>query len=196
MGTTVSEYKLAAVALAGGKAVRMEGLDKGLQQYKGRSLVCWTLDCLQSLTQDIVLSCNRNKEVYANLGYPTCADLHASERGPLAGIESAMHYFGARCTHLLVLPCDTPDISDEHLKLMLNASRTEPQSVVVLKSPEGTQYLHAIIPVEYYSKLELFLAQGKRAVRHWYQTLPVLEVKTTQSLPNLNYQHQLTDSAA
>lgn len=196
MHTTDEEYRLASVLLAGGKGQRMGGLEKGLQNYRGRPMIEWALDSVKTLIDDVVISCNQNKMVYLDRGFPVCSDLLPIDRGPLAGFESAMHYFGARFSHLLVLPCDTPSIKQEHLTALISASMANPENIVVLKSAEGTEYLHAVIPMIYASSLSRYLDRGDRAVKRWYSNLPVTVVPINDSLTNINYLEQLSESAA
>ena len=51
--------------LAGGRGQRMGGQDKGLVEWQGRPLIAWLHETVQPLTDDLLLSCNRNRARYS-----------------------------------------------------------------------------------------------------------------------------------
>src|SRR5690606_7670207 len=51
--------------LAGGRGQRMGGADKGLLEWQGRPLIAWLHDLVRPLSDDLIISCNRNSERYA-----------------------------------------------------------------------------------------------------------------------------------
>jgi molybdopterin-guanine dinucleotide biosynthesis protein A len=53
---------ITGVVLAGGKARRMGGEDKGLMCYRGRPLVAPALDALCLATGTVLINANRNRE--------------------------------------------------------------------------------------------------------------------------------------
>ncbi|MGV2834552.1 NTP transferase domain-containing protein, partial [Pseudomonas shirazensis] len=50
--------------LAGGRGARMGGRDKGLLEWRGEPLVAHVQRVVRPLTDDVVISCNRNQELY------------------------------------------------------------------------------------------------------------------------------------
>lgn len=60
--------KISAVILAGGKARRMGGVDKGLQLYQGTPLFMHCYRRLRGQVAEISLNANRNQAVYAQSG--------------------------------------------------------------------------------------------------------------------------------
>jgi molybdopterin-guanine dinucleotide biosynthesis protein A len=52
--------------LSGGRGQRMGGRDKGLLDWRGRPLIAWLHDLTRPLSDDLIISCNRNTERYAS----------------------------------------------------------------------------------------------------------------------------------
>jgi molybdopterin-guanine dinucleotide biosynthesis protein A len=96
---------LSAVILAGGEGRRMGGVDKGLVVYHHRPLIEWVLHALPPEVSQIVISCNRNLDVYAAYG-DTVSDAPSQDRyaGALAGIRAGLA--NCRAEWVIVSPCD------------------------------------------------------------------------------------------
>lgn len=92
--------------LSGGRGLRMGGRDKGLLEWQGRPLIAWLHDLTRPLSDDLIISCNRNTEHYARYADQLVADQDQNFQGPLAGIRAGMA--AARHEQMLVLPCDAP----------------------------------------------------------------------------------------
>lgn len=103
------------VMLAGGRAQRMGGGDKGLRDLAGTPVLRHVLDRARRWTDRIVLSANDDPARFGQLdwlaGIPVLADGVPDRPGPLAGILAGMDWaadHAADRTHILSLPCDTP----------------------------------------------------------------------------------------
>ena len=94
------------VILAGGRATRMGGEDKGLVLLRDRPMIQWVLDRLSSQVSKILISANRNKTQYAELGYGIVSDNSSDFQGPLAGIAAALAQTDT--PWLVSVPCDSP----------------------------------------------------------------------------------------
>ena len=66
--------KISAIILAGGQASRMNHANKGLKTYRNNPLVSYVINSIASQVDDIVISANRDIEVYQQYGYPVIAD--------------------------------------------------------------------------------------------------------------------------
>ena len=62
------------VVLAGGRARRMNGQDKGLILLAGRPLAAWALAALAPQVTMTLISANRHFDQYAALGAPVVTD--------------------------------------------------------------------------------------------------------------------------
>lgn len=165
-------HRLAGVVLAGGQGSRMGGQDKGLLSFREAPMISWTLQQVRPVVDQLLISCNRNEHLYAGFGETLVGDRKAGFGGPLAGVEAALAELDADVSHLLVLPCDTPLVSQQVLGLLVRHARLYPGHIVFLKTGAREHYLHAIIPACYRAALEQWLASGQGAVGRWYRQLP------------------------
>lgn len=101
---------ITGVVLAGGKASRMGGVDKGLQVLNGIPLWQHVAQRLSKQVSSLAVSANKNLGVYQASGYPVYSDLLSDYPGPLAGMLSVMQQCDAEW--FLFCPCDTPFIPD------------------------------------------------------------------------------------
>ena len=102
---------ITGLILAGGRARRMGGQDKGLIPLAGRPLIAWVIAALTPQVGRILINANRNQAAYAAFCHPVIGDEAggaelAGFQGPLAGIAAAMTR--AETPWLLTLPCDAP----------------------------------------------------------------------------------------
>lgn len=157
--------RVAAVVLAGGQGRRMGGADKGLVEYRGRPLVEWVLAALAPQVDELVVSANRNLEVYAAFGYRVLPDTLPDYPGPLAGVLAALE--GVRADWLLVAPCDTPHLPSDLAARLLAAARQENAVLAVAADPVRVHHSCFIVRCDQRDHLAAYLARGERAVRHW-----------------------------
>lgn len=97
---------ITGVVLAGGKATRMGGKDKGLVVVNGKPLWKHVADRLLPQVSRIVISANRHPDIYQESGMPVIADTVTGYPGPLAGMLSVMQQIPGEW--FLFCPCDTP----------------------------------------------------------------------------------------
>ena len=98
---------ITGIILAGGRATRMGGEDKGLVLVAGIPLYQHVLARLQPQVGPIAISANRNQARYQESGLPTIGDLTTDFSGPLAGILAGLRY--AATEWVVFVPCDVPD---------------------------------------------------------------------------------------
>ena len=161
-----AQNKVSGVVLAGGLARRMQQQDKGLVLFNGRPLVSYALAALQPLVDEILISANRNQEVYGRFGYPVLGDNRPGFDGPLAGILAAMQ--SARNSWLLVTPCDSPLLNSWHLERLLLGLQA---GVDVATAFDGER-LHPVfmaLKCELQPNLQHYLQSGERKLQVWLQ---------------------------
>lgn len=149
--------------LAGGRGQRMGGQDKGLVEWHGKPLVAWPHRIARQLTDDLLVSCNRNQLSYAAFADRLVADDEADFPGPLAGIRAGLAV--ARHRWLIVLPCDAPLIDEALITDLYEKARAEPDIPVMTR--RGTQWepLFCIIPVTLANTIENAWQFGERSNR-------------------------------
>ncbi len=158
--------KITGVVLAGGRAQRMGGKDKGLVVYRGRPLVARALAALRQVTETILINANRNQTEYAGFGYPVLPDPTDSFDGPLAGLLCAMQ--AAQTDFVLSVPCDCPQL-DGNLLRRLHAAlmATAGAEICVAHDGKRMQPLFLIAQRCLASDLSAYLASGQRKVETW-----------------------------
>lgn len=190
---TTERSKISAVILAGGRAQRMGGVDKGLELLDGHPLISWVLECIAPQVDEILISANRNLEQYGHFGYPVLPDPSPDFQGPLAGLRRAM----SETTHALVLcvPCDTPFLPDdlvEQLTIALEKSGSD------LAFPICAGRAHRAVCLcrrNLLPSLENFLDQGGRRVGDWQSRLQHIEVPfdNEHAFSNINTTDELIE---
>src|ERR1051326_1740787 len=93
---------ITAVVLAGGKAERFAGLDKGLIPVGGRALIKRVVEQLVTQVGQIVIVTNRNQALYASYGYRVVSDALPDHQGPLSGIAAGLA--AIETSHALFVP--------------------------------------------------------------------------------------------
>ncbi|PTS83525.1 molybdenum cofactor guanylyltransferase MobA [Pseudomonas sp. HMWF032] len=170
--------------LAGGRGQRMGGADKGLLDWQGRPLIAWLHERVRPLTDDLLISCNRNAERYAPFADRLVSDEAADYQGPLAGIRAGLRV--ARHANLLILPCDAPQLDNALLQALLSQAG---ERAVVIRQGEFLEPLFSIIPCTLRADLERAWQAGERSPQRWLRSLAPLTIDCLpgdQRLANLN----------
>jgi molybdopterin-guanine dinucleotide biosynthesis protein A len=174
-GSKLESARVAAVILAGGQGRRMGGADKGLIEYQGRPLIEWALAALTPQVDELVISANRNLDIYAAYGHRVLTDTLPDYPGPLAGVLAALGAVTA--DWLLVAPCDTPHLPADLAAHLLGAAQRESVPLAVAADETRVHYGCFLVRTDQRDKLTAFLARGERAVRHWQAGLPSTTVR-------------------
>jgi len=161
----VNAERVAAVILAGGQGRRMGGVDKGLIEYRGRPLIEWAISGLAAQVDQLVISANRNLDVYAAYGLRVLPDTLPDYPGPLAGVLAALDALSA--DWLLVVPCDTPHLPPDLACRLLEAARRANVSLAVAADSARVHHSCFIVRTDQRDGLAAYLDRGERAVRHW-----------------------------
>ncbi len=151
--------------LAGGKATRMNGHDKGLVLWQGQPLISHVLKNLPH--DDIVISCNRNLEFYQQYGR-VITDTTPNFSGPLAGIAAALPV----CQHdwVLVSACDMPCLpADIAVTLWQRVGRN---LIAVAHDGEHLQPLLLLAHKSLADDLQRQVAHGFGSVYKWINSHP------------------------
>lgn len=112
------------VILMGGNSHRM-GKDKAFISYKGQTLLERATALAKQIDEEFYLSVSHNQ--FEKLGHEhRCIIDEISNKGPLAGISSALVYLRE---DILVIPIDMPNITLELLKPLLDSQKTSAYKV-------------------------------------------------------------------
>ena len=166
--------------LAGGRGQRMGGADKGLLDWQGRPLIAWLHELVRPLTDDLLISCNRNAERYAPFADRLVSDDEADFQGPLAGIRAGLR--AARQANVLILPCDAPQLDRQLLEALLSLAG---ERAVVVRQGEFLEPLFSVIPRALHADLEQAWQAGERSPQRWLRSLDPLTVECPLGDPRL-----------
>lgn len=149
--------------LAGGRGQRMGGRDKGLLHWNGRPLIAWLQEVVRPLTDDLLISCNRNHDLYAPFADRLLSDSEPDFPGPLAGIRAGLA--SARHRWLMVLPCDTPLIDRPLLEQMYKHAMEAREQPVMVRRGMQWEPLLCVIPLSLTDAVENAWQNGERSNR-------------------------------
>lgn len=147
--------------LAGGRGQRMGGQDKGLLAWHGRPLIAQLQQTARPFSDELIISCNRNREVYDAYADRLVHDDSDDFPGPLAGIRAGL--LAARHAHLLVLPCDVPGIDAGLIRDLLASAARQPEKPLMLRHGEHWEPLICVIPTALAEAFETAWQQGERS---------------------------------
>lgn len=169
--------------LAGGRGQRMGGQDKGLLEWQGRPLIEHLHALARPLTDDLIISCNRNHDRYAPYADHLVADAETGFQGPLAGILAGLAQ--ARHEHMLVLPCDAPLLDTTLLQDLFSAALAQPQRPVMVRQGEQWEPLFCVIPKLLHEPLLAVWNAGERSPRRALLQLDAQAFPCTTDDPRL-----------
>ena len=154
------------VILAGGRATRMGGVDKGLVVVNERPMIAWVIDLLRPQVVKLLVNANRNLERYREFGCPVIDDGDREFRGPLAGIASGMRAADTR--YVAFAPCDSPLVCGELVSRLHAALSRDGTHVAVAHDGERLQPVFALLERGLLDDLVRYLDGGGRKIDRWY----------------------------
>lgn len=155
--------EVTGVVLAGGRATRMGGKDKGLICLNGMPLFEHVIRKLAPQVNNVVISANRNIEIYQSIGFPVMSDTLPDYPGPLAGMLAAMQKLDSEW--FLFCPCDTPNIPED---LAFKLWEQKGASCAVWTNDgERDHPTIALLHKKLAASLENYLASGERRVMYF-----------------------------
>jgi len=182
--------QLVGVILSGGAGKRMQGADKGLQLYQGKSLLQHAIEGIENQVSSLVICANRNIAQYQAHGYEVIQDKHKNFEGPLAGISAALgHLLDKKnsANYALITSCDTPMVPSDYANRLLN--NIDDKAVAAAHDGVRRQNLHCLIKREVWAELIESFKQGERAVWQWQDCIGLNEVDFSdqaQAFTNFN----------
>jgi len=160
---------LTGVVLAGGRARRMGGEDKGLVTLGGQPMVSHVIERMRPQVHTLVISANRNLERYEEISNcAVIADAVGDFGGPLAGMAAAMD--AATTLFLLTAPCDSPLLIDDIAVRLYTQLAKDNAEISVAHDGERMQPVFALISCNLFGSLMDYLESGQAKIDRWYET--------------------------
>lgn len=169
--------------LSGGRGQRMGGADKGLLAFRGRPLIDALVAVARPLTDDLIISCNRNHPRYLSRADQLVSDEVQDFSGPLAGIRAGMA--AMRHPMLLVLPCDAPLVDCDLLLQMHSLALQHPGRPLMLRRGQQWEPLFCIIPHSLAGELEQAWQAGERSPRRFMLAHDAIALDCAEDDPRL-----------
>lgn len=157
---------ITAVILAGGRATRMGGMDKGLVELAGRPMIAHVLAALAPQVEHVIINANRNLDRYAGFGWPVVPDDDAGFLGPLAGLAAGLR--AAVTPLVLTAPCDCPLLAPDLVARLYSALEQARAEIAVPFDGERLQPVFALVRRELGDSLAAYLAAGDRKIDRWF----------------------------
>ena len=166
---------LTGVILAGGRATRMGGHDKGLIQINNKYLIEYVLDSLCPQVSKLLISANRNQSLYAKISAcPIIADNFDNYQGPLVGIASTLAQ--APTDYVLFVPCDAPLLSSQLAARLYSHLMQTQADVSVAYDGKRLQPTFCLLKRSLLDNLLVFLETGKRSIHGFLRQQALISV--------------------
>ena len=166
----VSPAGITGLILAGGRATRMGGVDKGLQLHQGQALAWHALQRLQPQVGQVLINANRNLAAYESMGAAVWPDALPDFPGPLAGFLAGLAH--CETPWLVTVPCDTPHFPVDLVARLAQAAHQADAEVAMAATREadGTvqvQPVFCLLRASLLESLVRFTAGGQRKIDKW-----------------------------
>jgi molybdopterin-guanine dinucleotide biosynthesis protein A len=156
---------ISGIILAGGKGRRMDGLDKGMVEFRNMPLIEHVLHRIAPQVDALMINANRNFDFYAASGLPVVPDERLDFAGPLAGIEASLSK--APTPLALIVPCDTPFLPTDLVTRMIDVMHKEQADVVIPDDGEREQPLICLMKTSLKESISRVLDANSPKVRDW-----------------------------
>ncbi|MFT3821589.1 MAG: molybdenum cofactor guanylyltransferase MobA [Rubrivivax sp.] len=161
--------RITGLVLAGGRASRMGGVDKGLQSHRGLPLALHALRRLQPQVGPAMINANRNLAAYESMGVPVWPDPVAGYPGPLAGLLAGLEH--CKTPWLVTVPCDTPNFPADLVDRLAAAAAAGDAEIAIAATREDgrlqTHPVFCLLKAELAASLVRSLDAGERKVERW-----------------------------
>ena len=162
---------LAGVVLAGGRATRMSGGDKGFCHVAGRQIIDHVIARLAPQVAALAINANGDAARFAGFGLPVLPDSLPDYPGPLAGVLSGLDWaasngFGA----IVTAAADTPFFPTDLVARLRAAAGPSGLAICASADTEGRLQRHptfGLWPVARRDDLRAALQGGLRKVAAW-----------------------------
>lgn len=162
----MSNQDITGLILAGGRARRMGGVDKGLVELGGKPLVGHVVERLSPQVQRIIINANRNLPEYKNWADTVIKDSIGEYDGPLAGMASGLEVTNTE--YMLTTPCDSPFLASDLAERMYGELISAQAEVAVASDGERLQPVFMLIQRSMLSSIVAFLQTGERKIDKWF----------------------------
>jgi molybdopterin molybdotransferase len=171
--------QISALILAGGRGSRMGHVDKGLQPFRGTTMVQHVLERLAPQVGAIAINANQNLSAYGAFGAPVWPDETTGFAGPLAGLEAGLRHCAT--PYMISAPCDSPFLPRDLAARLFHALQSQGADIALAVTQEAGMRkqphpVFCLVRTSLLPVLSRYLAEGGRKMDGWYADLKVAEV--------------------
>lgn len=192
----ITSEHITGLILAGGRAQRMGGIDKGLIPFHGKPLIESAISRLKPQVNTMLINANRNITKYSCYGYPVFMDETPDFSGPLAGFSVGLKY--CKTPYLLTSPCDCPLLPFDLAKRMALKLEENNLELVFASSKEDdgkvwSQPVFCLMKNSLKESLDAFLSTGNLKIDRWFKELRsgTVVFENPQAFANVNTPEEL-----
>lgn len=160
------KQEITGVILAGGRARRMGGVDKGLTVLGGRPMLQHVLEALRPQVANVIISANRNLDAYREFGCDVVSDVVGDYSGPLAGMASGLQF--AVTPYVATVPCDSPLVAGDLVARLYHTLEEHDAQVCVVHDGERTHPVFLMLRRDLLNSMLVFLDAGERKIDKWF----------------------------
>ncbi len=157
-----------AIILAGGRATRMGGGDKGLLPLGDATLLTHVLERIEPQVAATALNANGDPARFARFGLPVLADPVEGFAGPLAGVLAGLDWAAREGAETVVsVAADTPFFPCDLVPRLVLAAEGMTAPLALAATPDGRHPTFGLWPVALRDDLRGALEGGLRKVVQW-----------------------------
>lgn len=193
--THIDKSQITGLILAGGRGMRMGGVDKGLQRLHDKTMVEHVIARLAPQVGRIIINANQNLERYRALGSAVWPDTIEGYQGPLAGMHAGLSH--CETEYLLTVPCDAPMLPDNLAQRLSDALASSSAELAVAVTGETTaperQPVFCMMKKNVLAALTDCLHSGNLKVDQWIARCQSVAVhfENSAAFANINTQKEL-----
>ena len=165
---------ITGLVLAGGRAQRMGGVDKGLLDLGGKPMIAHIVERLRPQVRTIIINANRNQNEYKRWSDTVIKDSIGEFDGPLAGVASGLEV--ADTNLILTVPCDSPLIAENLASRMHSQLVHDNADIAVASDGDRLQPVFMLLQRSLLSSIVEFLQAGERKIDKWFAQHGITEV--------------------
>jgi molybdenum cofactor guanylyltransferase len=187
---------ISAIILSGGRATRMNGVDKGLVLLQQKPLIAHVIARLQLQVDEIFINANREIAQYEAFGLPVLKDENAefleNYIGPLAGFSLGLQH--AKHDYVLTVPCDSPLLPLDLVERLYNGMAASRMDIACASSDGNTHPVFCLMKKSVLPSLQAYIESGERKVSTWQKSQKYIEVDFSdcnEAFVNLNTHEDL-----
>ena len=174
----ITQQEITGLILAGGRGMRMGGVDKGLQTLQGKPMILHVIQRLQPQVDRIMINANQNQDRYREFNFPVCADEKNDYAGPLAGMQAGLIH--CETAYMLTAPCDTPMLPTDLVTQLATALEKSTSDIAVANTKQHDriqrQPVFCLMKKTVLTDLTAALERGVRKVDLWLAEKNVVDV--------------------